>query len=186
MFYKNTKRFDNFLENLKDVNIKRVDFGIVGDKANLPASQGSKKHFSRITIGHLANIIEHGISYSAKRNFKFSVTSPSGEIRWIYIKKGQIIRNPARPFIKQSINALRGNIKPLMINELKSILNQQSSSQNLFENIGTHSKEIVKQTIKSHNFALLSDLQIFAKGNNTPLIQSGKLIDSIDFEVRNK
>ncbi len=173
---KDISKLENLISKLSEIDSKKVKYGIFGAKAMMPASDGG-----RITIGKLARIMEQGRTYRLKGSVSI-FSKLSGETR--VLDKGTLIHIPARPFFTYANIQIKKDFNKVFKIQFKLLMNNKNSANNMLNQLGKFASETVKDTMRNRAlYAPLSDLQIWKKGNDTPLIDTGLLLNSVSYEV---
>jgi len=106
-----------------------------------------------------------------------------GEEVYLLTKKGVTI--PERAFIRKAADNKKTYDKAQMFarQHLEMILNGQSCAEKLFSAVGESIASSIKSSITSNIAPPNSGLTRKLKGSNKTLIDSGRLLDSINYEV---
>lgn len=92
---------------------------------------------------------------------------------------------PPRPFFRQSVmteNSIK-IIKSFMEEQVKQVVLGNITGQAYLENIGTFVVKRIKSTIKNGNFIANKESTLKKKKGNSPLVDTGSLINSITYMI---
>jgi len=95
------------------------------------------------------------------------------------------VHSPSRPFIRDSLNNNKDKISQFMQSAAKGIVNGKSA-EDVLKKIGTFQKGLIQKEITSGNFVPNSPATIRKKGSSTPLIDTGRMRQSVNFVVRER
>lgn len=95
------------------------------------------------------------------------------------------VHSPSRPFLRDSLNNNKDKISQFMQSAAKGIANGKSA-EDVLKKIGTFQKGLIQKEITSGNFVPNSPATIKKKGSSTPLIDTGKMRQSVNFVVRER
>lgn len=95
------------------------------------------------------------------------------------------VHSPSRPFIRDSLNNNKDKISQFMQSAAKGIVNGKSA-EDVLKKIGTFQKGLIQKEISSGNFVPNSPATIRKKGSSTPLIDTGRMRQSVNFVVRER
>lgn len=92
---------------------------------------------------------------------------------------------PARPFFRTSTkdNDSRSIIQSRVNDEVSKVLHGDIQPSTAFERIGLFVKGRIQRSTTSGNWVSNSEATIRKKGSNKPLVDTGTLVNSIDYEV---
>lgn len=93
---------------------------------------------------------------------------------------------PERSFIRQPFDASRGSLKSTMSRAAKTAARTKRPVEWALAVVGQQFKDTIIETINSRIPPPLSPRTVARKGSSVPLIDTGQLKQSIDFEVRRK
>ena len=176
------------VELAKDVEF--VDVGII-------ASDGAKKVDKELTLAELASVQEFGaiIKHPGGTSFGFKTKSAMerGELRFLRKGKGFIelgvtgpheIVIPSRPFIRQTFDENEAELGRLVDDQEKEILAGRTTRKRALTMIGqTHQNQIQKAINTTGKFEPNAPSTIRKKGSAQPLKDTGRLAQSVNFEV---
>lgn len=91
---------------------------------------------------------------------------------------------PARPFMKFAAEIFKTVFPKEMRRVMPMYLSGKLSVDGVLKSIGERAKESVQEAIRTGDYAPLSERTIAAKGSSTPLIDTGKMVESVSFEIR--
>lgn len=170
------------VENLKVLGSKSVEFGILEPNASeMVTSQNTSQNTGRnkpITLGYLADILEKGRTYTHKKG----VTIVRGD-RFETILPGTLITIPGRPFLRTSIESEKKEVFKAVEAELHSMYFAKTKPETILKKQGKHMVDEIKSKIGSHEFAELSPITIWLKGNDLQLKDTGKLKQSVSYKI---
>lgn len=92
---------------------------------------------------------------------------------------------PSRPFMRQSIDGNADKITEFMQSKVDEIIGGKTADQVLKE-IGIFQKGLVQETIKEGDFAPNAPATIRKKGSATPLIDTGLMRQSVNYQIKKK
>ncbi len=92
---------------------------------------------------------------------------------------------PARPFMDVMRTEYRDYLSKVAQTELNKIINGSGNSASFFSRFGVASKGCLQRAmLQSDRYRPNADSTIKRKGSSRPLIDTGTLINSVDYEVR--
>ena len=94
-------------------------------------------------------------------------------------------RSPARPFMRKSVDENTDKIKSMCARQLKR-LPQGASAQDILEKIGVFQKGLIQRKIVDGTFEPNAPSTIRKKGSSRPLIDTGRMRQSVNFIIRRK
>lgn len=92
---------------------------------------------------------------------------------------------PARPFMRKSVDENMSQIKAMCAAQLKKITEGGTTEEALTQ-IGTFQKGLIQQKIVNGSFTANAPSTIRKKGSEKPLIDTGRMRQSVNFVVRRK
>ena len=92
---------------------------------------------------------------------------------------------PPRPFMKQSFEKNRSELETMCTEALRTV-NEGGSADAGLEKIGLFMKESIRKEIDTGSFTPNAESTVKAKGSSKPLIDTGLMRDSVDYEVTNR
>lgn len=93
---------------------------------------------------------------------------------------------PERSFLRSTLGENKGRATGLLIRELKADISQGDFSGRAFAIVGEKLSGEVKRKIQSGINPELDPKTVARKGSSKPLIDTGNLLQSITYEVRDK
>ena len=94
-------------------------------------------------------------------------------------------RSPARPFMRKSVDENTDKIKSMCARQLKRLA-QGASAQDILEKIGVFQKGLIQRKIVDGTFEPNAPSTIRKKGSSRPLIDTGRMRQSVNFIIRRK
>jgi len=94
-------------------------------------------------------------------------------------------RSPSRPFMRDSVDNHRDEIEAFMIQKKGQLMNGASAEQ-ILKDIGIFQKDLVQNEIREGSFQANAPSTIKKKGSSKPLIDSGTMRQSVQYQVRSK
>ena len=95
-------------------------------------------------------------------------------------------RIPSRPFMRDSVDNNADKISSFCKSKLKGIANGSKTADAVLKEIGAMQVGLVQQTIRDGNFAPNSPRTIAQKGSDKPLIDTGKMRQSVHYVITDK
>lgn len=95
------------------------------------------------------------------------------------------VRSPARPFIRQSVDNHESEINAFLRQKKAAILRGESAEQILKE-IGLFQKDLMQTEIIEGSFAPNAPSTIRKKGSSRPLVDTGRMRQSVNYVIRAK
>lgn len=92
-------------------------------------------------------------------------------------------RIPSRPFMKQAFDENRTEINSFKDRAFGAVIDKKSDTKTALNMIGVFFKGKVQQQIAKGSFAPNKPSTVAQKGSSKPLIDTGRLRQSINFEV---
>lgn len=92
---------------------------------------------------------------------------------------------PARPFMKFAMEIWEREFPEVLGRIMPSYLGGSITVDGVLKEIGERAKNAVQKAIREGDYAPLSPRTIAAKGSSTPLIDTGTMVNSVTFEIRN-
>lgn len=92
---------------------------------------------------------------------------------------------PARPFIRQSVDDNESKINSFLKGEVKDFA-QGKSAEQILKEIGVFQKDLTQDKIKSGDFVPNADSTIMKKSSSKPLIDSGRMCQSVNYVIQKK
>lgn len=92
---------------------------------------------------------------------------------------------PARPFLRKSVDENASKINSFMKAKVKE-LTQGKPGEQVLKEIGIFQKDLIQEKIKSGTFEPNADSTIAKKGSSKPLIDTGKMRQSVNYVIQKK
>lgn len=90
---------------------------------------------------------------------------------------------PARPFMRDSVDAHIGEIANFMDTMLEKIIFDGMDAKEVLEQIGIFQKGLMQKELSRGNFKPNAPATIAKKGSAQPLIDTGRMRQSISYEI---
>lgn len=90
---------------------------------------------------------------------------------------------PSRPFLRSTVDTNRDEYAEDIADAFKAVLDGKAPLEAGLNKLGLKAVRDVQRTIKSNDFARNAPSTIAAKGSTSPLIDTGRLRQSIDYEI---
>ena len=90
---------------------------------------------------------------------------------------------PPRPFIRQSVDNNASRITAMCKTQLQGIAKGTGTAQSAYESIGVMQKGLIQNEILNGGFTPNAPATIKRKGSAQPLIDTGKMRQSVTFET---
>ena len=95
------------------------------------------------------------------------------------------VNTPSRPFIRDAVDKNQALINRFLA-EQKNALIRRESAQQVYSQIGVFMKGLIQDQIVSGSFIPNTPSTIAKKGSSKPLIDTGLMRQSVNFEVKRK
>lgn len=92
---------------------------------------------------------------------------------------------PSRPFLRDSVDANADQINSFLQSMKKELL-RGGSAEDVLKKIGVFQKGLIQEQIVKGNFAPNSEATIRKKGSDTPLVDTGRMRQSINYVIQQK
>lgn len=92
---------------------------------------------------------------------------------------------PSRPFLRQSVDDNVSKINDFLQSRIKRLVNGGSAEQFLKE-IGIFQKDLIQDKITNGSFAPNAPSTVKKKGSSKPLIDTGRMRQSVNYEIKAK
>lgn len=93
---------------------------------------------------------------------------------------------PARPFMVQTFEKNRQEVKEFVEKEQAKIYDGKQTTEQSLNRLGNFYKGKIQKTIRNGEFAPNASGTIKQKGSSKPLIDTGQMRQSVDYEVKIK
>ena len=94
-------------------------------------------------------------------------------------------RMPSRPFLRKSVDENESKINAFLQSKKKDLIRGVSAEQVLKE-IGIFQKDLIQEKITDGDFAPNAESTIRQKGSSKPLIDSGRMRQSVNYVIQKK
>lgn len=95
------------------------------------------------------------------------------------------VNMPSRPFLRKSVDENEGKINAFLQSTKADLLRGVSAEQVLKE-IGIFQKDLIQEKITEGSFAPNAPATIRRKGSSKPLIDSGRMRQSVNYVIKKK
>lgn len=95
------------------------------------------------------------------------------------------VRIPSRPFLRKSVDENEGKIRSFLKEKAEDIVDGATAEQILKE-IGIFQKDLIQEKITSGSFSPNAESTVRQKGSSIPLIDSGRMRQSVNYEIKEK
>ncbi|MCD7826345.1 MAG: hypothetical protein LUH14_10360 [Clostridiaceae bacterium] len=95
------------------------------------------------------------------------------------------IHIPSRPFLRDSVDANADQINTFL-QSMKQELLKGGSAESVLKKIGTFQKGLIQEQIVNGNFEPNKEATIKKKGSDTPLVDTGRMRQSINYVIQEK
>lgn len=92
---------------------------------------------------------------------------------------------PSRPFLRKSVDENEGKINQFLQAEVQSLANGKTAEA-LLNEIGNFQKSLVQEKITEGTFAPNAEQTIRRKGSSKPLIDTGRMRQSVNYVIKRK
>lgn len=92
---------------------------------------------------------------------------------------------PSRPFLRDSVDANAAQINAFLQSMKKEII-KGGSAEKVLKKIGVFQKGLVQEEITKGNFVPNSEATRKRKGSDTPLIDTGRMKQSVNYVIKEK
>lgn len=100
------------------------------------------------------------------------------------MNKDGSVHSPARPFMHDSVQNNMEKISDMCASAAKQVGTGKGSAQQALEGIGVKMVSLVQKEIRNGDFAANAPSTIRAKGSSKPLIDSGRMCQSVTFVIK--
>lgn len=95
------------------------------------------------------------------------------------------VNMPSRPFLRKSVDENEGKINSFLQSKKKDLVRGVSAEQVLKE-IGIFQKDLIQEKITEGSFAPNAESTARQKGSSKPLIDSGRMRQSVNYVIQKK
>lgn len=95
------------------------------------------------------------------------------------------VRNPSRPFLRKSVDENEEKINVFLEEQVQTLLTGACAKQILKE-IGIFQKDLIQEKITDGEFEANAPYTIHKKGSNKPLIDTGRMRQSVNYVIKQK
>jgi hypothetical protein len=97
------------------------------------------------------------------------------------------VRSPSRPFMRESVEQNKGTIEKFCKSQLQKVV-QGGTAQQCYNAVGAMQKGLIQDTIsKSKTWAAANaESTIQQKGSDQPLVDTGRMVQSVGFVIKPK
>lgn len=92
---------------------------------------------------------------------------------------------PSRPFLRMSVDENEGKINQFLQEEARSLAHGKTAEE-LLNEIGNFQKSLVQEKITEGSFAPNAESTIRRKGSSRPLIDTGRMRQSVNYVIKRK
>ena len=96
------------------------------------------------------------------------------------------VNMPPRPFLRQSVDTNETTIKTMCQSQLKAIASGKRTAQEALQIIGDLQKSLIQNTILNGEFESNADATVKKKKSDRPLIDTGRMRQSVNFVIQAK
>ena len=95
------------------------------------------------------------------------------------------VNMPSRPFMRKSVNENEGKIKSF-VKSMKHDLVSGASGEQILKKIGIFQKDLIQEKITEGEFAPNAVSTVKKKGSSKPLIDTGRMRQSVNYVIKEK
>lgn len=95
------------------------------------------------------------------------------------------VHSPSRPFLRDSVDAHAAEINTFL-QSMVNIIAKGGSAESVLKKIGVFQKGLVQKEIANGTFVPNSEATIKKKGSDKPLIDTGRMRQSINYVIQEK
>ena len=92
---------------------------------------------------------------------------------------------PSRPFLRMSVDENEGKINAFLQSKKKDLV-RGVSAEKVLKEIGIFQKDLIQEKITEGSFAPNAASTVRQKGSSTPLIDTGRMRQSVDYVIKQK
>lgn len=156
MSVKDESKVDEVIAALRELESKYIEVGIL--EKNMKDKHGDA------TLGEIATVHEFGYTGTDKRGRKMNI--------------------PERSFIRSSFDKHEKDVRRLGEQYIDEVVALKMKPDDLFKAMGTDGASKTQQYIRNMTSPPLASSTIKQKGSSKLLIDTGRLIGAIDYEVK--
>jgi hypothetical protein len=109
-----------------------------------------------------------------------------GGLGYIQEKGNNSPEIPARPFTENTAIAKQDEISKFMVNEVGNLMKNRTTPKGILNSVGLKYSDFVKNTILEFGDPMNKPSTIAQKGFDDPLIETGKMYDSVKHRILGK
>ena len=94
--------------------------------------------------------------------------------------------SPPRPFLRQSVDNNESRIRAACQAGLSAIASGEKTAKDVLQMLGTLQKGLIQETIRNGSFEPNAPPTIKKKGSARPLIDTGRMRQSVNFVIKEK
>lgn len=94
-------------------------------------------------------------------------------------------RMPSRPFLRKSVDENEDKINDFLQEKKRDFI-QGTSVKQVLKEIGIFQKDLIQEKITEGDFVANAEYTIQKKGSNKPLIDSGRMRQSVNYVIQKK
>lgn len=95
------------------------------------------------------------------------------------------VNMPSRPFLRKSVDENEGKIKSYL-KSMKNVMLNGASAEEILKEIGIFQKDLIQEKITDGEFAPNAQSTIRQKGSSKPLIDTGRMRQSVNYVIKKK
>lgn len=95
------------------------------------------------------------------------------------------VNMPSRPFLRKSVDENESKIKNFLQSKKKDLV-RGVSAEKVLKEIGIFQKDLIQEKITEGDFAPNAESTIKKKGSSKPLIDTGRMRQSVNFVIQKK
>lgn len=92
---------------------------------------------------------------------------------------------PSRPFLRKSVDENESKINSFLQSK-KNDLVRGASAEQILKEIGIFQKDLIQEKITNGSFAPNAESTVRRKGSSKPLIDTGRMRQSVNYEIKKK
>lgn len=93
---------------------------------------------------------------------------------------------PSRPFLRKSVDDNHSRITSFFRGQIKRMMLENASADEILKQIGIFQKGLIQKTILDGDFEPNAPSTIARKGSSKPLIDTGRMMQSVNFVIKAK